>query len=184
MTHLKKITGLVLILLLISGCASQEQNPNDELDPIDEPEIVEQLNKGDMAENFEFIDYNGNKITLSDLRGSKVYLKFIASWCSTCNRGMPELDELFLMQKDFVAYTVVTPNANGEMSIEDFKKWFDTQKYPNIIILFDVNAKYSRKLGAISVPTSVFIGSDGVLIRSKPGHTSNQEIETIIKSFK
>jgi thiol-disulfide isomerase/thioredoxin len=179
MTHLKKIVWIVLLSLVIVGCAPQQDNQ-----PEDDPKTVDQVNDGDMAVSFEFIDYDGDTVTLNDLKGEKVYLKFVASWCSICNRGMPELDDLFAQDNDFIAYTVVTPNANGEMSINDFKDWFDTQQYPNIVILFDVNAKFARRLGAISVPTSVFIGSDGILIRSKPGHTSNQEIQTIIDSFK
>lgn len=181
MTLLKKMILMLSFLLLISGCVSPEENPDPNDDDIEEPVL---LNEGELAVNFEFLDYDGNAVTLSDLRGEKVYLKFTASWCSICNRGMPELDDLFAKERDFVAYVVVTPNANGEKSIEDYKAWFDSTKYPNIVILFDVNAKFSKRLGAIAMPTSVFIGSDGVLIQSKPGHTTNSEVEAFIQSFK
>ncbi len=180
MTLMKKLVLILSVSLLITGCISQGPNPK----PDNDIGKVEQLNDGELAVSFEFTDYDGNTVTLSDLKGEKVYLKFMASWCSICNRGMPELDDLFAKDRDFVAYAVVTPNANGEMSVNDYKDWFDKEEYPNIVVLFDVNAKYSRRLGAISMPTSVFIGSDGVLIRSKPGHTSNEEIETLIGTFK
>ena len=55
----------------------------------------------------------------------KVYLKFWASWCPICNDGLPELHELFTKEKDYIVYSVVTPNANGEKSIDDFKEWFN-----------------------------------------------------------
>lgn len=167
---------LVLSFLLI-GCSATEK-PED-----DQNETGETLNEGTLAVNFSFLDYDGNTVKLENLKGEKVYLKFWASWCSICNRGLPELDELFLKDKDYVVYSVVTPNANGEKSIEDFKAWFSKEKYPNIIVLFDVNARYSRKLGALSVPTSVYIGSDGVLIKSSPGHSNNEVVEAFIQTF-
>lgn len=180
---MKKLSSMLLIILLslvISGCTAAQKDPVDEVDDEDQTEL---LNDGELAVSFEFLDYQGNTVTFEDLKGDKVYLKFFASWCSICNRGMPELDELFASDRDYIAYAVVTPNANGEKSIEDFKAWFSTDDFPNIVVLFDVNAKFSRKLGAISVPTSVYIGSDGVLIKSKAGHSSNDEIEAFIKTF-
>jgi thiol-disulfide isomerase/thioredoxin len=173
------ITMIILSLLLI-GCSATE-TPKEEME--EELESVEQVNDGELAVNFEFLDYDGNTIKLSDLKGEKVYLKFWASWCPICNRGLPELDELFTKEKDYIVYSVVTPNANGEKSIEDFKAWFSEDDYPNIVVLFDENASFARKLGALSVPTSVYIGSDGVLIKSSPGHSNNEDIETFIKTF-
>lgn len=171
------ITMIVLSLLLI-GCTTPKA-PKDEND-----ENTDQLNEGALAVNFEFTDYDGNTIKLEDLKGEKVYLKFWASWCSICNRGLPELDELFMKDKDYTVYSVVTPNANGEKSIEGFKAWFSTEDYPNIVVLFDENASFSRKLGVLSVPTSVYIGSDGVLIKSSPGHSNNKTVEEFIQTFR
>lgn len=175
------ILWIVFLTLLIVGCSVADKEPIADDDDQNQTEL---LNDGELAVNFEFLDYQGNTVTLKDLKGEKVYLKFVASWCSICNRAMPELDELFASDRDYIAYAVVTPNANGEKSIDDFKAWFPVKDYPNIVVLFDVNAKFSRKLGALSVPTSVYIGSDGVLIKSKAGHTSNKEIESFIKTFK
>lgn len=176
----------VLSLLLV-GCAPTESADveNEEDDRISENlDNPQQLNEGEVAVNFEFLDYDGEIIKLENLNGKKVYLKVWASWCPICNRGLPELNELFAKEKDYIIYSVVTPNAGGEKGIEDFKKWFSKEDYPNIVVLFDENANFTRKLGALSVPTSVYIGSDGVLIKSSPGHSSNEDIEAFIDTFK
>lgn len=176
----KQIVLSVVFILIIAGCSPIESPKQEGKEII---KLDEQVNKGDVAVNFEFVDYDGNSIKLEDLKGNKVYLKFWASWCSICNRGLPELDELFTKEKDYIVYSVVTPNANGEKSINDFKTWFKQEQYPNIIVLFDENGKFSRNLGVLSVPTSVYIGSDGVLIKSAPGHSNNEDIETFIETF-
>ena len=138
-------TSIVLVSLFLFGCSASDI-PKEE---VEEKEVVEtdQVNEGNKAVNFEFVDYDGNVIKLEDLKGDKVYLKFWASWCPICNDGLPELDELFTKEKDYIVYSVVTPNANGEKSIDDFKEWFKQDDYPNIVVLFDENGKFSRNLG-------------------------------------
>lgn len=176
----KIVVLMFMLALILVGCTSVEP-PKKEIE--EEIELMKQVNNGELAVNFEFQDYDGNSIKLEDLKGDKVYLKFWASWCPICNDGLPELDELFTKDKDYIVYSVVTPNANGEKSIDDFKKWFKQDEYPNVVVLFDENGKFSRNLGVLSVPTSVYIGSDGVLIKSAPGHSNNEDIETFIKTF-
>lgn len=41
----------------------------------------------------------------------------------------------------------------------------------------------AKELGVRAFPTSVFIGSDGVLIQALPGHMSNEKIEETIDSY-
>ncbi|OGS54842.1 MAG: hypothetical protein A2Y20_00775 [Firmicutes bacterium GWF2_51_9] len=180
MKRSKLVLTILLFSLFLVGCSTVKADPDDEDNGGEDVVLV---NEGELAANFEFLDYQGNTVKLSDLKGEKVYLKFFASWCSICNRGMPELDELFAKERDYIAYAVVTPGANGEKSIEGFKEWFALENYSNIVVLFDVNAKFARKLGAISVPTSVYIGSDGVLIKSSAGHSGNDDIESFISTF-
>jgi len=172
--------SLFVLALILSACTTTKP-PVQEIE--ENVETVTQVNEGELAVNFEFIDYDGNRIKLEDLKGEKVYLKFWASWCPICNDGLPELDELFTKEKDYIVYSIVTPNANGEKSVDDFKSWFKQDDYPNIVVLFDEGGKFARNLGVLSVPTSVYIGSDGLLIKSAPGHSNNDDIETFIKTF-
>ncbi|MDZ4120793.1 MAG: TlpA disulfide reductase family protein, partial [Candidatus Cloacimonadaceae bacterium] len=45
------------------------------------------------AYNWELPDIDGNKVKLSDLRGSIVILDFWATWCAPCRMAMPLIDE-------------------------------------------------------------------------------------------
>ncbi len=140
-------------------------------------------NEGSMAPELIFTDIDGNTISSADLQGQKVYLKYWASWCSICLAGLEEVDELFASDPDFTLYTVVTPGANGEQSKEDFVEWFQGLDYDNIVVLFDEEGMTGKELNIRAFPTSVFIGSDGVLIEALPGHKSNAEILDKIDSF-
>ena len=48
---------------------------------------------GDQAPNFTTTLTTGEKIELSDLKGSVVILQFTASWCSVCRIEMPHLEK-------------------------------------------------------------------------------------------
>lgn len=150
-------------------------------DSMDEDMMM--TNEGPMAPELTFTDFDGNTITSADLKGQKVYLKYWASWCSICLAGLEEVDELFASDPDFTLYTVVTPGANGEQSKEDFLEWFEGLGYDNIIVLFDEKGMTGKELNIRAFPTSVYMGSDGVLIEALPGHKSNQEILDKIDSF-
>jgi peroxiredoxin len=161
----------------------KEDDMSEESMEEDKMEETMMTNDGKMAPEYELMDINGNLVSSADLKGDKVYLKYWASWCSICLSGLGEVDELFLEADGFVPYTVVTPGANGEQSKEDFINWFNGLGYENINVLFDMDGSVAKELGIRAFPTSVFIGSDGVLIQSLPGHKSNDDIKTTIDSF-
>ena len=58
----------------------------------------------------------------------QVYLKFWASWCSTCLSTLADSNELSKegAGKDYVVLSVVAPSHNGEKSAEDFKSWYQS----------------------------------------------------------
>lgn len=142
------------------------------------------LNEGVMAPDFELSDIDGNTYMLSELKGNKVVLKFWASWCPICLAGLEELDTLMGMENDFEIYTIVSPGTNGEMTTEEFITWFKSLDYKNITVLLDGTGEIVKAYSVRAYPTVTFIGSDGVLIESLPGHKSNEEILEKISTFK
>jgi thiol-disulfide isomerase/thioredoxin len=143
------------------------------------------LNMGEVAPMFDLMDLNGNQVALADLVGEKVYVKYWASWCSICLAGLDELNTLSLQDNDFKVISIVSPNYKGEQSIEDFTKWFKNQAaYQDISVLIDENGTWAKEFGVRGYPTSYYIGSDGVLAKTAPGHNSNEQIASVFKEIK
>lgn len=140
-------------------------------------------NQGDPAPMFSLMDLNGNTVSLRDFEGEKVYVKYWASWCSICVAGLPEVDALAGMDKDFRVITIVTPDYLGEKSIEDFKEWFGFKDISNLTVLLDVDGTYAKEFGIRAVPTSAYIGSDGVLVKVAPGHVDSAAIEATFETI-
>lgn len=150
----------------------EEEKMSDEMTKTDD---MKMMNTGEMAPTFDLMSLSGDQVSLESLQGQKVYIKFWASWCSICLAGLDELDELS-MSEEIAVYTIVSPGQNGEKDQEEFIAWFEGLGYQNIQVLLDDTGDVLRDYGVRGFPTSAYIGSDGILIKTLPGHVSNEII--------
>lgn len=168
-----KLTLLIALCFALGACSSNQPEAN-----------ADQLNSGKEAPAFELMDLEGTTHTLSDYEGQKVYLKFWASWCSICLAGMQEVDTLAAEETDFAVLTIVSPGSNAEKNSKSFKKWFGgLENTANTKVLLDEGGAIFEEYGVIGYPTSVYIGSDGVLVKSSPGHFGNEQIKESFESI-
>lgn len=149
----------------------------------DMEDIAMMTNDGEMAPTFSLMATDGNTYSLDSLKGEKVYLKVWASWCSICLAGLEEIDALAGGDEDFTVLTLVAPGHNGEMETEAFKTWFAGLDTENLVVLLDEDAELVDALGIRGFPTSVFIGSDGVLISVLPGHKDNDSVRAAFQDI-
>lgn len=145
------------------------------------------MNKGEMAPDFNLKGVDGKTYKLSDFKGKKVYLKFWASWCSICLSTLGDADKLAAEAAagdDLVVLSVVSPNHNGEKSESEFKSWFSGLEYKHLPVALDTEGSVLKAYGVLSYPTSAFIGSDGVLVKTHIGFMAPEDIKATIKDMK
>ncbi|TWT01464.1 TlpA disulfide reductase family protein [Planomicrobium sp. CPCC 101079] len=175
---MKALSKILLVLLIAFGLGSCSAG---------QPAATAnsgQMNDGKPAPSFEVIDLQGNTHQLSDYAGQKVYVKFWASWCSICLAGMEELNTLAGEETEFAVLSIVSPSSNAEKDSESFAKWFKgVENTSNIQVLLDEGGPVFEQYGIIGYPTSVYIGSDGVLAKRQQGHVSNEQIKATFESI-
>lgn len=143
------------------------------------------MNQGEMAPDFTLQGLDGKTYRLSDLKGKKVYLKFWASWCSICLSTLGDADQLASeVGEDVQVLSVVSPNQNGEKSEADFKSWYAGLDYKHLPVALDASGNLLKAYGVRSYPTSAFIGSDGVLVKTHVGFMSKEDIKTNLQNIK
>lgn len=133
-------------------------------------------NSGDLAPQFDLRDLEGNQVALEELAGEKVYVKYWASWCSICLAGLDELNTLAAQDNDFKVITIVSPDYKGEKSTDKFIKWYKKLSADNLTVLLDENGIWSKQFHVLAYPSSYYIGSDGMLVKTAVGHNSNEMI--------
>lgn len=146
---------------------------------------TQKMNQGEMAPDFTLQGLDGKTYRLSDLKGKKVYLKFWASWCSICLSTLGDADQLASeVGEDVQVLSVVSPNQNGEKSEADFKSWYAGLDYKHLPVALDASGNLLKAYGVRSYPTSAFIGSDGVLVKTHVCFMSKEDIKTNLQNIK
>ena len=131
------------------------------------------LNPGNTAYDFQLEDMEGNTVQLSDYRGKKVFLNFWASWCPPCRVEMPHLQEFHEEQDDVVVLGVNVSSSESNLDnvpvfVEDFGLTFTNVYGPTEITdLYRVE----------SLPTSYFIGSNGMIYERVVGPVTKDILE-------
>ncbi|MDB8620185.1 TlpA disulfide reductase family protein [Streptococcus parasanguinis] len=176
----------VLSLALLSAC-SMNQSSESSMD--NQPTMNTTTNKnalvGKDASDFELKDMKGNTVKLSDYKGKKVYLKFWATWCGPCRQSMPELEKLVKdTDRDFEILTIMAPGMQGEKTEEEFVKWFAQQDYQSVPVLYNPDGSAFMNYQVRSIPTEVFIDSQGKIGHVQLGAISNEDAKKIIKNLK
>lgn len=145
----------------------------------DEPIEVTTNSIKTKAIDFKLKDLNGNELSLSDLKGKKVFLNFWATWCPPCKAEMPEIEKLYQETKD--SDLVIVAVEIGE-PLDTVKSFIDSNKY-NFKVLLDPDQTVATKYNITSIPTSYFIDTDGNIASKHVGGMNIDQMKAYIKTL-
>ena len=104
-------------------------------------------------------------LALRSLRGKPVLLNFWASWCAPCRAEMPLLVRLY---KVYGPRGVVFVGVNVEDEAADARRFMD-QYHMDFPVVRAPDHTIMTAYGLVGLPTTVFIGPDGVIRGSEVG---------------
>ncbi|SHF54051.1 redoxin domain-containing protein [Ornithinibacillus halophilus] len=166
---IKQVIGIAIIavlgiILIVNITQQNSSNENENLvnseDTLVSPEALG-IKVGETAPDFELTTLEGENVKLSDFHGKKVFLNFWATWCPPCKKEMPEMQEFHEEYSDEVVIIALnaTDSEKNEGVVADFIEEYD-YTFP---VLLDPEMKVVDEYMAISLPTTYFIGTDGVI---------------------
>ncbi|REJ09609.1 TlpA family protein disulfide reductase [Halobacillus trueperi] len=125
------------------------------------PNAPDGLQVGEQAPDFTLETLNGETVKLSDFRGKKVFLNYWATWCPPCREEMPEMQKFHERYGDEVV--MLSVNGTGtEKKREDVDRFVKDGGY-TFPILLDKELEINKTYQILSIPTTYFIGTDGVI---------------------
>lgn len=116
---------------------------------------------GFLAPDFTLETLSGETVTLSSLRGKVVLLNIWASWCPPCRAEMPAMQRVW---EEYQAQGVVVlaVNSTAQDTLADAQR-FVSDYGLTFPIPLDRSGEVTRLYRVSSLPTSFFIGADGVI---------------------
>lgn len=137
-----------------------------------EPIIV-----GARAPDFEYVDLDGEPVTLSQLRGKVVLVNVWATWCPPCREEMPSMQRLYdrLHPRGFEILAVSIDAPAGQLDPfgrpgGDLRGYMDENSL-TFPVLRNPSGDIQRTYQTTGVPESFLIGPDGVIRRKVAGPT-------------
>jgi len=117
--------------------------------------------QGFLAPDFELTTTTGETVKLSDLRGQAVLVNLWATWCPPCRAEMPAIEKVYNEYKDdgLVVLAVNMTYQDKESDIAPFVNEYGLT-FP---ILLDKTSDMAHAYQLRSLPSSYFIGRDGII---------------------
>jgi peroxiredoxin len=175
----KVIAAVVLITLLtvaIVQALDKKAEPQNASSQVTSK--TESLQIGAKAPDFELKTLTGETVKLSSLKGKKVMLNFWATWCPPCKAEMPAMEQ-FSKQigKDVVILAV---NIDPQLDV----KGFVDKNGITFPVLLDTDDKVNEMYQIISIPTTYFIDSNGIIQNKYTGAMQHAVMKQFTENLK
>ncbi len=134
--------------------------------------------QGVQAPDFALVSLDGSKVKLSDYRGKAVLLNFWATWCSPCRVEMPWFEDLQKQYgKDGLVVLGIAMDDSEPAKIAQFASELGVN-YPVLLGTDQVSDDY----GSVQyLPTTFYIGRDGIIVDKLTGLLDRKDIEDAVK---
>ena len=167
---------IILAALFVMAIAAPQSASAQQEAEIEATTIIKQ---GQKAPAFTVEMVDGDKVTLSSLKGKNVLINFWATWCPPCR------EEFKRVQKDIIDHFkgqdfVFLPISRGEKksTVDSFR---DKQGYTFPMGL-DPTQEIYKKYASNYIPRNFVVGKDGKVIYVSVGYEA-KEFEAMVKAI-
>ena len=153
----------LILLFSLSGCGRKE------------PPAV-----GIAPPKFSLPDLKGEKIAMpDDFSGKVVVIRFWIDSCKSCEKEMPEIDEIYKKYKDKGLVVLAINVGQTRNAAEAFAKKLNIS-YP---VLLDIDSATTERYGVKAVPFTFVVDRKGVVTKRILGETERKSFEKMIQGL-
>lgn len=156
----------------------ESENMINETKPTLIPQLEEKHTSNVLAPDFELVNLEGERVTLSDFRGKAVLVNFWATWCPPCRAEMPLIDE-FAEQHTQELVVLAVNAGEGESEVRSFIQAHDL----DFVFLLDLENSVATLYRVRGFPTSLFIDPQGQLQATHIGELNAKLMANYLKKI-
>ncbi|WP_299795270.1 TlpA disulfide reductase family protein [uncultured Shewanella sp.] len=122
--------------------------------------------------NYEVINLQGEKVSLTEFKGRVVYLDFWASWCGPCRKSFPWMNAMHQKyQQQGLAIVAINLDAD-RASADKFLSSFPADFH----IRFDPKADVASQFDLLGMPSSYIFNRQGELVHKHQGFFKERSV--------
>ncbi len=125
---------------------------------------------------FEYVD--GTEANLSDFVGTPVVVNFWASWCPACVAEMPDFEQVHATLGDAVVFLGLNMQETDPAAAASLVAATGVSYQLGV----DADGSIFNRFGGIAMPTTVFIGADGEVVKTHAGVIFADDLEDLIRT--
>lgn len=176
---MKRLMVLLLLPAVLISCnqtnKDEKQTRNNERSEEEvQADIRESTNvkKGQEVPGFTFTTTEGEEYSIQDLQEKVVLLNFFATWCPTCMKEMPALQEQIWEKygddKDFFLVSIGREQNMTKMKEFKREKGYDFHFAP------DTGRVIYSKFADKYIPRNVVVDEEGTIVYQNTGYTEEK----------
>lgn len=132
--------------------------------------------EGQQLPDAKFVSMTGEKLRISDFAGKPVVINFWATWCGPCKEEIPELQAAFDQYNGSNGLQII--GITDELSV-DVKPFVEANRM-TFPIAYDRAGRASSRYRVQSIPTTLFVNAEGIVITRHTGVLSQGRLRLYI----
>lgn len=112
------------------------------------------------TQDFELIDINNNRTTLTGMKGSVVFVNFWATWCESCIDEMPSMERMSRYFAGNPTFKIVTVLYKDDL---DTALKFMKENGFTFPVYLDPDESAAKMFGITGIPETFIIDKRGIL---------------------
>lgn len=177
----KAVLGLVLFAAVLGAAYLAYRSLSKAYKPDTAPQSGTESSYA--APDFTVYDADGQTVKLSDYRGKPVVLNFWASWCPPCKSEMPHFNDVYQEYRDDVVFMMVDM-VDGQRETQAKGAQYIEEKGFTFPVYFDNDQSAADTYGISSIPTTIFIDSQGYIVTGYQGAIDKETLVDGIQLIK
>lgn len=158
----------------------QEQNDKQETADTENKESADEEDKKIEAIDFTVYDSDENEVKLSDVMdGTPLVVNFWASWCPPCKQEFPHFQKLKDELDGEVNFMMVSLTGMRDETKEDAENYIEENEY-DFDVYFDLEQDAMYTYGIQSIPSTLFIDTDGFIAYAQAGMFTEKSLRNAI----
>jgi thiol-disulfide isomerase/thioredoxin len=131
------------------------------------------------APEFELVSMEGEKVSLSSLRGKLVIMNFWATYCGPCIKELPHLQKFFKTVEDEPSISVITINCDKNPALAEPFIRKNNYTFPVLYADADLRENY----GVRGIPTTFIIDASGEIKLRMVGFNPEEPLIPYLESL-